>query len=77
MSNAGQQGSRHKIAQPDIAVIVRTLRSSLGLTQERFAAKVGVSFSTVNRWENGRGTPSPLARQRIDELQKTIEHKQA
>jgi len=36
--------------------------------QEQFAAKVGVTFSTVNRWENGRGTSSPLAMRRIKEL---------
>ncbi len=29
---------------------------------------VGVTVSTVNRWENGKGTPSPLALQRIEEL---------
>jgi len=46
----------------------KALRAALGLTQERFAAKVGVTVSTVNRWENGKGTPSPLAQQRIEEL---------
>lgn len=46
----------------------KALRAVLGLTQERFAAKVGVTVSTVNRWENGKGTPSPLAQQRIEEL---------
>ena len=46
----------------------KALRAALGLTQERFAAKVGVTVSTVNRWENGKGAPSPLAQQRIEEL---------
>ena len=46
----------------------KALRAALGLTQERFAARVGVTVSTVNRWENGKGTPSPLAQQRIKEL---------
>jgi putative transcriptional regulator len=46
----------------------KALRAALGLTQERFAARVGVTVSTVNRWENGKGTPSPLAQQRIEEL---------
>jgi len=40
--------------------------------QEQFAAKVGVTFSTVNRWENGKGDPSPLAMQRIEELQEEL-----
>ena len=43
------------------AEMVKELRVRLGLTQEQFAAKVGVTFSTVNRWENNRGKPSPLA----------------
>ena len=40
----------------------------MGLTQEKFAAKLGVTFPTINRWENGRAKPSPLALQRIKEL---------
>ena len=47
---------------------VKELRQSLRLTQEQFATRVGVTFSTVNRWENGRGKPSPLAMRRIEEL---------
>jgi len=52
----------------DMSTEVRRLRSKLGLTQEQFAARVGVTWSTVNRWENGRGRPSPLAMRRIQEL---------
>ena len=44
------------------------LRDRTGLTQEKFAAKLGVTFPTINRWENGRAKPSPLAMQRIEEL---------
>ena len=52
----------------EVAGNIRNLRAKLGLTQEQFAAKVGVTFSTVNRWENGRGKPSPLAQRRVDDL---------
>jgi transcriptional regulator with XRE-family HTH domain len=52
---------------------IRELRTKIGLTQEQFAAKVGVTFSTVNRWENGRGTPSPLAKRWIEELMECTE----
>lgn len=45
----------------DVSEMVKDLRAQLGLTQEQFAARVGVTWSTVNRWENGRGKPSPLA----------------
>jgi len=47
---------------------VRELRHRTGLTQERFAAKLGVTFPTINRWENGRTKPSPLALRRIEDL---------
>ncbi len=50
------------------ATLVRELRERTGLTQEKFAAKLGVTFPTINRWENGRSRPSPLALRRIKEL---------
>lgn len=56
----------------DIPKIVKKLRAEMGLTQEQFAAKVGVTFSTVNRWENGKGKPSPLAMKQIEELRKEL-----
>jgi putative transcriptional regulator len=62
-------------AQVDIPRLVRELRERTGLTQEKFAAKLGVTFPTINRWENGRSKPSPLAMQKIEELLKTMGHK--
>lgn len=47
--------------------LIRELRRHLNLSQERFAASLGVSFKTVNRWENGRSTPSPMALNLIKE----------
>jgi len=44
-----------------LSEMVKDLRGQLDLTQEQFAAKIGVTWSTINRWENGRGKPSPLA----------------
>lgn len=52
----------------DLAVSIREIRGRLGLTQEKFAAKLGVTLPTINRWENGRTRPSPLAMQRLREL---------
>lgn len=54
--------------QADIPRLIRELRGRTGLTQEKFAAKLGVTFPTINRWENGRARPSPLAMQKIEEL---------
>lgn len=47
---------------------VKGLRERLGLNQEQFAARVGVSGTTVSRWEQGHSTPSRLAEERIRRL---------
>ncbi|MHC5729765.1 MAG: helix-turn-helix domain-containing protein [Nostoc sp.] len=43
-----------------------------GLTQEQFAPTLGVTYTTINRWENGRSKPSPMAmkliEQKLDEM---------
>lgn len=41
---------------------VKNVRVQLNLTQEELAHKLGVSFATVNRWENGSYNPSRLAK---------------
>jgi putative transcriptional regulator len=55
-------------ANADIPRLVRALRERMGLTQEKFAARLGVTFPTINRWENGRARPSPLALKQIEDL---------
>lgn len=57
----------------DIAELVRELRRRLGLTQEEFAAKLGVTFPTVNRWENRRAKPSRMAIKLIEGLRQQID----
>jgi putative transcriptional regulator len=52
----------------DIFDLVRRLSARTGLTQEKFAAKLGVTFPTINRWENRRMRPSPLAMHQIEQL---------
>lgn len=52
----------------DTASLIREIRGRLGLTQEKFAARLGVTLPTINRWENGRTRPSPLAIQNLREL---------
>jgi len=52
---------------------IRNLRELLGMTQEELAREVGVSFSTVSRWETGRGEPSRLAQRQLDRLRKRVQ----
>ena len=42
--------------------LVKEVRRQLGISQEDLAHALGVSFATVNRWENGKTTPFKLAR---------------
>ena len=56
------------ITQPTVGCLVQNLRHVLGLTQKQFAAHLGVTFPTINRWENGHAMPSPLALRQIDTL---------
>ena len=55
-------------ASLEIADLIRELRQQLGLSQEKLAARLGVSFRTVSRWENRRVVPSALALKQIKEL---------
>jgi putative transcriptional regulator len=40
---------------------IKDLRYRLEMTQEQFAVKLGVTTSSVCRWERGESQPSPLA----------------
>lgn len=45
--------------------ILKSIRKELNISQEQFARDLNVSFTTLNRWENNRTTPSRLAKMRI------------
>ena len=40
---------------------VKILRNSLGLTQTELAERLGVTYVTISRWENGQARPNRLA----------------
>ncbi|HEY9666664.1 MAG TPA: helix-turn-helix transcriptional regulator [Coleofasciculaceae cyanobacterium] len=63
--------------QPEIGQLIRELRQLTGLTQEQFAAEIGVTYPTVNRWENGHTTPSPMAMKLIEQKLKEMEEHDA
>lgn len=50
---------------PDFTDRIKRLRTTLDLTQVGMAELMGVSFASINRWENGQSRPSALAWQRI------------
>ena len=56
------------IANTSIGSTLRTIRASLDLTQQQLADRLGVSFTTVNRWEGGVTAPQRAARIAINAL---------
>lgn len=45
---------------------IKKIRQRSFLTQQEFAKKIGVAFSTVNRWESGRAKPNLKAMKNIN-----------
>jgi len=47
---------------------IKNIRLGLGLTQIKFAEKIGVSRATVASWEMGRRNPAERQKVKIDKL---------
>jgi len=47
---------------------LKTLRKRSGWSQEDLAREIGVSLSTVQRWESKRAKPIRLARRELERL---------
>ncbi|MEG1525646.1 MAG: helix-turn-helix transcriptional regulator [Clostridia bacterium] len=45
----------------ELSFLLKEVRTEIGLTQAETAQALHLSFSTINRWENGRARPSRLA----------------
>lgn len=52
----------------DYARAILDIRVKLNISQTTLAEILGVSFSTVNRWENGKNEPTKLAKKKIEKL---------
>ena len=50
---------------------IRNVRQQSLMSQEAFAQALGVSFTTVNRWESGKSKSNYKAMKQIDEFCKT------
>ncbi len=55
-----------KPIHPDYPSLIKEVRWQLAISQEDLARELGVSYATVNRWENGQAKPSKLARAQLD-----------
>lgn len=47
---------------------IKEIREALDLTQEAFAHEIGVSYATVNRWENGHKRPTGLSLKALERM---------
>ncbi|MDM3861690.1 MAG: helix-turn-helix transcriptional regulator [Aphanizomenon gracile PMC644.10] len=47
------------VKKTEIGGLIREFRLLTELTQEQFAAYLGVTYATINRWENGRSRSAP------------------
>ena len=50
----------------DLPALFKEVRRQLALSQEGLARELGVSFATVNRWENAKVKPSKLAKAQFE-----------
>jgi putative transcriptional regulator len=53
---------------------IREFRRKMTMTQEELAHQLGVTVSTVNRWENGHTKPSKLAMQSLERIEMEQRH---
>ena len=52
----------------DYASAILQLRGKMNISQEELSRLLNVSFTSVNRWENGHYEPTKLAKLKLKEL---------
>lgn len=55
------------------SIALGDLRKTLGCSLETLARFLGVSYQTVYRWEKKEVRPSPLAREKFENLKRVVE----
>lgn len=48
--------------------LMKQIRSAADMSQKELAEYMGVTFATVNRWENSKATPNRIAQEKLYEL---------
>jgi putative transcriptional regulator len=54
--------------------LVKETRRLMGMSQAMFAQFLGVSVQAVQKWEQGRGKPEPIACRFMDEIRTDPDH---
>lgn len=49
-------------------IIIKAIRNKLFITQTELANMIGVSFASVNRWEQGHHEPTMKAKRKLAEI---------
>ena len=52
----------------DYSKAIKKLREHMIISQNELAVILGVSFSSVNRWENGKHEPTIKVKRKLNEL---------
>lgn len=56
----------------DLATKVRLLRAAKNWSQKELAKKIGVDWTSISSWENGKRFPHYTTAQKIEELYKEV-----
>ena len=56
---------------------IKELREKIDATQTEFARALGVSFSTISRWENDEAQPSDIQEEQLIALKQILDDKKA
>lgn len=56
----------------DFSIVIKKIRQECYLSQQAFAKELGVSFSTVNRWEKSKAIPNYQTMKRLVEYCKRL-----
>jgi transcriptional regulator with XRE-family HTH domain len=67
VADAHEHSEDCALTRGEVSALVKRIRAARHLTQEQLARELGVTFSTVNTWENGKHVPIPAHSARLIE----------
>lgn len=53
--------------------LIKTIRAKANMNQEQFASALGTTVVSINRWENGKAVPNPMAQTNLYQFCKNRE----